>query len=79
MGVTDEPGFFYDLDWAIEAMNQNACDMEESCFNAGFILCRFSGMYPICLADARMYFVWDKEREGFFQQEEPEIFSHLVL
>lgn len=77
-GGTYEPGFYYNLDHAIEAMNENACDIRETCYNAGFILCRFAGMYECCGSYARMYFVWDDEKKGFFQQEEPDIFKHIA-
>ncbi len=77
-GDAYEPGFYYDLDLAIEAMNRNVCDIRETCYNAGFILCRFQGMYSCCPKYARMYFVWDDEKDGFFQQEEPPIFAHIA-
>ena len=77
-GSSYEPGFYYDLDAAIEAMNENAGDIRETCYNAGFILCRFQGLYDGCGTWARMYFVWDEEKQGFFQQEEPKIFQHIA-
>ncbi len=78
-GPTDEPGYYHDLDSAIKAMNENACDIREYCYNAGFILCRFAGMYDCVCRDARMYFLWDDEKEGFFQAEEPQIFAHVAF
>ena len=75
-GDAYEPGFYYNLDWAIEAMNENTCDIRETCYNAGFILCRFQGMYDCVGTYGRMYFVWNNEKKGFFQQEEPKIFAH---
>lgn len=79
VGDTSEPGFYHDLDHAISAMNENACDIREYCYNAGFILCRFAGMYDCVNRDARMYFVWDDEKKGFFQKEEPQIFAHVAF
>ena len=77
-GSAYEAGFYYNLDWAIEAMNENACDIRETCYNAGFILCHFPGLYNCASTYARMYFVWDEEKKGFFQQEEPKIFAHIA-
>jgi len=71
-GWYDSPGYFHDLSDAISAMNNNLGDIHESMFNAGYIICRFQGLYCLCAPEARMYFEWDEERQGFFQKEEPE-------
>lgn len=78
-GCTADMGFYYDIDHAIDAMNKNTCDIRETCYNAGFILCRFQGLYTSCETDTRMYFRWDNEKQGFFQQEEPIIFSSMAF
>ena len=78
-GSSNEVGFYYSLDDAIEAMNQNMCDIHEFTYGAGFILCQFPGLYESSGTEMRMYFVWDEEKQGFFQKEEPEIFKHISL
>ena len=75
-GCIDHVGFYYELDTAIQAMNENWCDIRETCYHAGFILCRFPGLYQAALS--RMYFLWDEEKKGFFEAEEPEIFKHVA-
>ena len=75
-GCADNMGFYYELDTAIQAMNENWCDIQETCYYAGFILCRFPGLYYA--GTSRMYFLWDNEKEGFFEAEEPEIFKHVA-
>ena len=40
-GIEDRPGFYYELDTAIHAMNQNWADIQDHAFHAGFILCHF--------------------------------------
>lgn len=77
-GDRHDVGFYYDLKTAIEVLNSNCCDIQEGCYTAAFILCRFQGLYAGCSQQERMYFVWDAERKGFFQQEEPEIFLHIA-
>ena len=77
-GGAYEPGFYYTLEDAVSAMNENRCDIRETCYDAGFVLCRFPGLYEACCTYARMYFVWDEEKRGFFQAEEPEIFRHVA-
>ena len=51
-------------------------DIQETCYHAGFILCRFPGLYQAALS--RMYFLWNEEKKGFFEAEEPEIFKHVA-
>lgn len=77
-GSSSEPGFYYDLDHAIEAMNENACDIRETCYKAGFILCQFQGLYNPCCTEQRMYFLWDDTKQGYYQTEEPAIFAHIA-
>lgn len=79
IGCEDHPGFYYELDTAIQAMNENWSDIQDHAFHSGLILCHFPGMYQCAVPDARMYFVWDKEKEGFFQQEEPKSFEHIAF
>ena len=70
-------GFYYELDTAIRAMNENWCDIHEGIYYAGFVLCQFPGLYNVVSTEQRIYFIWDKEKEGFFEAEEPEIFGHV--
>ena len=77
-GTSDHPGFYYELDTAIQALNENWGDMFECCFIAGLILPKFPGTYSFCHADERMYFLWDDERRGFFEAEEPATLEHLL-
>lgn len=64
-------GFYYELDRAIQAMNENWADIQEHCFLAGFITCHFPGLYNEVGPWGRIYFLWDEDREGFFEAEEP--------
>lgn len=77
-GCADHMGFYYELDTAIQAMNENWCDIQETVYHAGFILCRFPGVYYTSLPNSRMYFLWNEEKKGFFEAEEPKIFEHVA-
>lgn len=79
LGDSYEVGFYYELESAISALESNACDIHEGCYNAAFILCRFAGLYPGCSVHERMYYVWDKEGYGYVQVEEPKIFKHVAF
>ena len=71
-------GFYYELDTAIEAMHENWCDIHETVFGAGFILCKFPGLYDAAGPEARIFFAWDEERQGFYEDFEPDIFQHYA-
>lgn len=77
LGRTDEPGFYYDVDTAVRAMHENACDIRETVYSAGFVLVKFPGMYSPAGPKERIYFLWDDERKGFFEAEEPALFAHV--
>ena len=77
-GCVNHVGFYYELDTAIQAMNENWCDIQETVYHAGFILCRFPGLYNSALTEHRLYFLWDEEKKGFFEAEEPKIFEHVA-
>ena len=78
LGASNDFGFFYNLDDAIETMHDNVTDLRETVYNAGFILCHFEGISECATDKERMYFVWDKEKEGFYEADEPEIFRHIA-
>lgn len=78
-GIDDHPAFYYDLDTAIRAMNENWGDIQDCAFHAGFVYARFPGAYSYCGPESRMYFLWDEERKGFFEAEEPNTYEHISL
>lgn len=78
LGCSFEAGFYYDLDDAVSAMHENVCDIRETVYSAGFVLVRFPGVYHPSGSYGRIYFVWDENRKGFYEAEEPEIFSHVA-
>lgn len=77
-GCKECVGFYFDIDSAIQAMNENWSDIQECVYHAGFVLCQYPGMYECAGPDARIYFLWDEDKEGFFEAEEPAIFEHFA-
>lgn len=76
-GCGSNMGFYYELDTAIQAMNENWCDIKECAYHAGFVLCQYPGLYQSVCSDARIYYRWNGE--GFFEAEEPEIFKYCAF
>lgn len=76
-GAFNGMGFYYNLDDAVIAMHENVLDIRETVFNYGFILCKFPGLYQCADTEARIFFQWDEERQGFYEADEPECFEHL--
>ena len=77
-GSTGNMGFYYDIDDAIEAMHTNRCDIQERIYHAGFVMCRREGLYSCVGPENRIYFIWDEDRGGFFETDEPHIFRHVA-
>ena len=77
MGTTSIVGYYYDIDTAICALNENWGDIRATIFDGAFILVKFPGLYDSCGLEQRMWFVWDEEKQGYYQQEEPRIFANL--
>lgn len=78
-GAEDRVGFYYELDTAIKAVQENWCDIQDRAYCAAFILCHFPGLYSSTTPNARMYFLWDPSSETFKQTEEPVLFEHIAL
>lgn len=72
LGSTSYPGFYHNEADAIRAMHENMGDIRECSYDYGFVLKHEPGMYGNCASkDDRTYFVWDDERDGFYEAEEP--------
>lgn len=72
-------GFYYDKQDAIDAMHENRADIREYAYDDGYVLIRYPGLYNPVLKEDKIYFVWDAEREGFFEAEEPKEYGSWAL
>jgi len=75
-GTTDDVGFYYEYETAVQAMHENWCNIQGYMFEAGFILTHYPGLYEAATSENRTYFEWDEERDGFFEKEEPNCFKY---
>ena len=81
-GVVEDASFynvFQNLDEAIEFLNQNQMAVQDGCFFDAFILMKIPGIAPFNTPDTRMFFRWNGKKQGFFQEEEPEIYNKLQI
>lgn len=78
-GTTDYPGYYHDLDDAMNSMHSNNADLRECVFCAGFIIKRYPGLYQTCNKEDRIYFKWCDEKNGFFEADEPPTFDHIII
>lgn len=76
LGGSRVAGFFHSLKDAASAMEHNLYDMHEDSYDAGFILSHLPGIYQEAETGDRMYFVWDGEKQGYVQKEEPAVFAN---
>lgn len=79
MGSSMIAGFYYERERAVEALHENALDIRETIYDAAFLLRRYPGLYQAVGKDGRTYFLWDAQRGGFYEAEEPDIFRHIAL
>ena len=67
------------LDKSIEILTENQMDVHDGCFGGAFITLKIPGIPPFTTSDTRMFFVWDEEKDGYIQQEEPDIFRNFPI
>ena len=68
-------GFSTDLEELEQALNTNALDIQEDCYHYAFLESYTPGLYP--LSTERVFYVWDRERQGFFRAKEIECFRNI--
>ena len=81
-GIVEEASFYgmhEDLDQAIKFLNENQAAVQDGCFFGAFILLKIRGIAPFNTPETRMFFLWDEEKQGFFQEEEPEAFHDFPV
>ena len=66
-------GFYHEKETAIEAVQEDWCDMSERGFyQAAMVIETHPGLYPMNHQQNRWYFLYNKEAEGYVLAAEPE-------
>lgn len=63
-------GFYADYCKVKKALNTNRCDMNETIYNYAIVEEIDQGIHPTVIWTK--WFKWDREKQGFFEIEEPE-------
>lgn len=69
-------GYKETLEKAVEALNNNVCDMHETIYNYAVIEKLAPRIHPD--VEEAWYFKYDKERDGFFEIEKPKILNAIT-
>lgn len=69
-------GYYEDKATAIRALHENWTHMFETCYWYAVIEKIGEGICSLC--EWRQWFKYDKEKDGYFEIEEPEAVKHLV-
>ena len=68
-------GYRYTLEQAVEALNENMCDLRETVYNGAIVEKMGPYLYPD--PEQTIYFAWDDKRKGYFEIRKPACFAHL--
>ena len=68
-------GFFDNLEEALSTVHHNITDLWETCYDYAVIENYYQG---ICnFGEYRQFFKYDKEKDGYFEIEEPDFMKHF--
>lgn len=80
LGNVSSIGFFYDILDAVDALHQNIYDFRaDGGYECGFVLVRYQGIYSSVIDSERMFFMWDEDRQGYYEAEEPELLNIIAF
>ena len=75
-GITSVDGFYYEYETAVRALHENWCDLNDGDWaRAAYIIRKYPGLYPSIHPEDRTFFIWDEERQGYYEAEEPEFYK----
>ena len=69
-------GYYPEYEMAANTLRNNVTDLCEGCYKYAVIEKIGAGICAIC--EGRQWFVWDKEKHGYIEMDEPECVKHLV-
>ena len=69
-------GYYKDHDIAVQALHENWTDMREFLYDYAVLEQFDEGISPEC--QERQWFKYDRERDGYFEIDEPECVKRIV-
>jgi len=69
-------GFYSKREWALETLHTNATDLWETIYDYAVLEKYYEGISNEEMS-SRQFFKYDRERNGYFEIEEPECVKHL--
>ena len=89
-GSKKEIGIFFYKQDAVNAMHMNVFSVKDGFYECGYIIDyheslldyaveKSQGIYEPLTKQERFFFKWDKDRQGFFEAEEPECMKQLSI
>ena len=69
-------GYYPDKETAVQALHENWTDMREYTYDIALLEKFGPGVCPYC--EERQWFKFDRERNGYFEMEEPEFIKRVV-
>ena len=77
-GATRCWGFYTDKEVALKALHENWTDMWETCYNYAILEPYYEGISGYVFNEDRQFFKYNREKDGYFEIDEPEGFGHMV-
>lgn len=70
-------GFFCNKQDALDTLHNNITDLWEYCYNYAILEPYYEGICGYGFGEERQFFKFDRERNGYFEIEEPDCVKHL--
>ena len=72
-GSSERVGFYYEKETAIQAVEENWCDLQDHYAHAAMIKEVVPGLYPCITPSKCQYYIWNSQREKFEKAKVPEV------
>lgn len=71
-------GFYTNREDALNTLHENRTDLFETCYHWAVLEPYYEGISGIGYKEDRQFFKYDKERDGYFEVDEPDYVKHVV-
>lgn len=76
-GSTSVPGWYSEKEKAFKAVRENACDINETCYDYAIIEEIEEGLYNPAMKHQRWFFKFNREKDEYEEIKEPDSLSHF--